>query len=218
MGYAFNYGPLSSMSIRKVSENTNLERRFLKTATKRGSSSLPRRGSQLISIVPYSRRLCAHRALPIVNSARTERGPREREKEERRESPGSARKKWTRWHSYRARENESEYMEACTNERTSERANERFGIRYYLWRGPRPAVGGEGPAKEPFLGASRQIRISLAPPSRGPSRAGPLVSPLPSEARRRLARKAAFRGSYKRGLSVTDTPAGGPASGCFCPA
>lgn len=125
------------------SGNTNCERRFLKTA-KRGEGgllhSLPRRGSQLISIVPYSRRPCAYRALPIVNSAHTERGKggsTEREKERGALPPPPrpvplVRSEHDDIRTGPEKTSLSTWKPARRNEGASKRANERFGIRYYL--------------------------------------------------------------------------------------
>lgn len=109
--------------------------------------------------------VCMYHVLPIVNSARMKRASWERErKREKERGPISLVR--------------SEHDDIRTRpEETSlstwkpARTNERFGIRYYLWRGPRRANGGVKPGKRsPFSGPRAKIRISLAPPSRSPSR------------------------------------------------
>lgn len=132
-------------------------------------------------------------ALPIVNSARTKRGLRERERKRDREGGRGKKKrrkteradfackKRTRWHSYRTRGNESEYMEACTNERTI------WNQILSLTRSTTRQWWGKAEEEEPFLGALRQDTNLLGATVSGPferekerKRAGPLVSSLPS--------------------------------------
>lgn len=156
-------------------KNTNCERRFLKTA---------KRSTQLISIVPYSRRPCAYRALfrSLIRRARKE-GP---QKGRKRASPVPLVRSEHDDIRTGARENESEYMEACTNERGREGASERT-IRNQILSLTRPTTrrwwrrAGEGALSRglapdtDLLGAtvsgpfeSRPSRKSSSPSERGP--------------------------------------------------
>lgn len=88
----------------------------------------------------------------------------------------------------------STWKPARTKERASERANDSESDIIFDEAHDAPVVGKE-PRKEPFLEVSRQDMDLLGATVSEPfERAGPLVSPLPSGARRRLARKAASRG------------------------
>jgi len=133
-------------------------------------------------------RITADRALPIVNSALTKRGPRE---------AGDGKGKGRPVPLVRSEHDDIRTGPEKTSLSTwkparTERANDSESDIIFDEAHDAPVVG-RNRGRSPFSRPRAKIRISLAPPSRGPSRAGPLVSPLPSGARRRLARKAASR-------------------------
>lgn len=102
----------------------------------------------------------------------------------------------------RARENESEYMEACTNERTNDSKSDIIFDEAH----DAPVVGEDQAALSrglaPRYGSPWRHRLGTLR-ANGPSRKSSSNGPAGSHEKPRPQ-------GLKRGLSVTDTPAGGP--------